>query len=206
MANPTVIGLTGGIGCGKSAVSDLFAGLGVPVIDADVVAREVVKTGRPALEEIVCRFGPETLLADGQLNRKRLRKMIFSDIQARKDLEAILHPRIRQSMREQLRQLKSLYAILSIPLLLETGQEDTVDRLLVVDCSPELQIERICSRDGTDPDQAREILQAQCSRRDRLNAADDVIDNSDSLEALEERVRSLHSKYLALNRSHRTDV
>jgi len=206
MANPMVIGLTGGIGCGKSAVSDLFAGLGVPVIDADVVAREVVEPGRPALEEIACRFGPETLLADGQLNRKRLRKIIFSDTQARKDLEAILHPRIRLSMREQLRQQRYPYAILSIPLLLETGQEDTVDRLLVVDCSPELQIERICSRDGTDPEQAGEILQAQCGRRDRLNAADDVIDNSGSLENLEERVRSLHCEYLALNRSHRTDV
>lgn len=200
-----VIGLTGGIGCGKSAVSDLFTGLGVPVIDADVVAREVVEPGRPALEEITRRFGPETLSADGRLNRKRLRGIIFNDAQARRDLEAILHPRIRKSMKEQLRQLQSPYAILSIPLLLETGQENTVDRLLVVDCSPELQIERICSRDGTGPEQAREILRAQCSRQDRLSAADDVIDNSDSLEALEQEVRSLHGKYLALSRSNSPD-
>lgn len=205
MSRPLVIGLTGGIGCGKSAVSDLFAGLGVPVIDADVVAREVVEPGRPALEEIARRFGPETLLADGQLNRKRLRKLIFGDIQARKDLEAILHPRIRRSMQEQLRQLHSPYVILSIPLLLETGQENTVDRLLVVDCSPELQIDRICARDGAAPDQAREILRAQCSRRDRLNAADDVIENNDSLEALEQKVRSLHGKYLALSRPKSPD-
>ena len=205
MAPPLVIGLTGGIGCGKSAVSDLFAGLGVPVIDADVVAREVVEPGRPALEEIARRFGPETLLADGQLNRKRLRRLIFYDIQARKDLEAMLHPRIRRSMQEQLRQLHSPYVILSIPLLLETGQENTVDRLLVVDCSPELQIDRICARDGADPDQAGEILRAKGSRRDRLNAADDVIENNDSLEALEQKVRSLHGKYLALSRPNSPD-
>jgi len=192
-----IIGLTGGIGCGKSAVTDLFTRLGVPVIDADETARQVVEPGKPALQQISDRFGDKMIQADGRLNRRRLRQTIFSDPQARQDLEGILHPLIRQRMRQHLETLQTPYAILSIPLLLETGQADTVDRVLVVDCPETLQIERVCRRDDIDPAQAQEILAAQVSRQRRLQAADDVIDNSGTLQQLIPQVEALHRKYLS---------
>ncbi len=194
------IGLTGGIGCGKSAVADLFTELGAPILDADQVAREVVLPGKPALSEITQRFGSEILLPDGQLDRKRLRAIIFHDEQARHDLEAILHPRIRQQMQHWLANQKTAYAILSIPLLIETGQQNTFDRILVVDCPEALQIERICTRDQVTPDQARSILTAQTSRQERLAAADDIIDNSGPLEALRPQVLRLHRRYTSAAR------
>ena len=196
------IGLTGGIGCGKTIVAELFAEQGVPVIDADQLAREVVAPGEPALGEIRQRFGDDMLLPDGQLDRGRLRKIIFQDAQARLDLEAILHPRIRELMQQRLAALDAPYAILSIPLLLETGQQQTVERILVVDCPPDVQIRRVCARDGVDPQQARGILHAQCSRQDRLSAADDVIDNGGPQNQLREQVLRLHHKYLGLALAH----
>jgi len=192
-----VIGLTGGIGCGKSAVTDLFTRLGVPVIDADETARQVVEPGTPALRQISERFGKQVILVDGRLDRRRLRHIVFSDPQARRDLEGILHPLIRQQMRQHLETLQTPYAVLSIPLLLETGQADTVDRVLVVDCPEALQIERVCRRDDIDPAQARDILTAQVSRQQRLQAADDLIDNSGTLERLIPQVEALHRKYLS---------
>ncbi|MEE9357163.1 MAG: dephospho-CoA kinase, partial [Sedimenticolaceae bacterium] len=141
------IGLTGGIGSGKTAVTDIFLDLGVPIVDADQVAREVVEPGQPALEEIITQLGTDLLLTDSQLDRKALRKKIFENPQAREILEQILHPKIRRQMWERLENPTYPYAILSIPLLIETGQNSRVDRVLVVDCPVSLQIERIRKRD-----------------------------------------------------------
>ena len=193
-----LIGLTGGIGCGKTAVAELFAEQGVPVIDADQVAREVVAPGEAALKELCRHFGDDVLLADGRLDRGRLREIVFHDQQARLELEAILHPRIRKQMQQQLADLVAPYAILAIPLLLETGQQELVDRILVVDCPPDQQIRRVCTRDGGSPSQARGIQRAQCSRQDRLSAADDIIDNAGPQTQLRPQVLQLHRKYLAL--------
>jgi len=193
-----VVGLTGGIGSGKSSVSDLFEDLGVPVIDADIVAREVVEPGEQALREIIGQFGEGVLTPDGRLDRRQLRERVFQDEAARKALEGILHPRIRQRMRERLTRLDAPYAIFSVPLLVETGQHLAVDRVLVVDCPPEEQIRRIRARDNSSAEQARAILAAQIPRNQRLRLADDVIDNSGAIEALERQVRALHQKYLDL--------
>lgn len=193
------VGLTGGVGCGKSAVADLFAELGVPVIDADQLAREVVADGEAALDEIRQRFGDAVLQPDGQLDRRQLRRVVFHDEQARLDLEAILHPRIRERMQQRLAALDAPYALLSIPLLLETGQLQSVQRVLVVDCTPDQQIKRVCARDKVDPQQAQGILHAQCSRQERLSVADDIIDNTGPLNDLAGQVRKLHAKYLDLS-------
>lgn len=193
-----IVGLTGGIGCGKSAVTDCFIGLGVPVIDADVVAREVVEPGQPALRDIVEQFGPEVLRADGSLDRTRLREHIFTDTKAKTRLEGILHPRIRAEMRRQLDAFDTPYAIFSIPLLFETGQERSVDRILVVDCPPELQIQRVTQRDQTSEAQTESIIASQIDRESRLAQADDIIDNSGSLNDLRPIVEQLHQKYLKL--------
>ncbi|MES9903356.1 MAG: dephospho-CoA kinase, partial [Sedimenticola sp.] len=177
-----VIGVTGGIGSGKSLVTDRFTALGVPVIDADLVSREVVEPGEPALEEIARLFGADTLQTDGSLNRRRLREIVFRDDTARKKLEQLLHPIIRERMQQQLSKLTAPYAIFSIPLLIETGRNSRVDRVLVVDCPTSLQIERITERDSITPAQAEAILAAQCSRDQRLAGADDIIDNSATVE------------------------
>ncbi|MES9899044.1 MAG: dephospho-CoA kinase [Sedimenticola sp.] len=190
-----VVGVTGGIGSGKTAVTDYFSSLGVPVIDADQVSREVVEPGEPALEEIVRLFGHEALQADGSLDRHHLRKRVFQDSSSRKILEELLHPVIRQRMRLQLSALTADYAIFSIPLLVETGGNNSVDRILVVDCPTPLQIERIVHRDGITPAQAEGILNAQCSREERLAVADDVIDNSGTIGQLHILVEQLHKKY-----------
>ncbi|MCP4128204.1 MAG: dephospho-CoA kinase, partial [Gammaproteobacteria bacterium] len=176
------IGLTGGIGSGKSTVSDIFQSLGVPVIDSDLIAREVVQPGEPGLKGIIQHFGTGILQPDGSLDRQRLRNLVFDDETARKHLEQILHPLIRQRSQQRMATLNTPYAILAIPLLVETGLADSVDRVLVVDCPESVQIERICSRDGINPDQAQAILAAQCSRKQRLEAADDIIDNDQSID------------------------
>ncbi len=193
-----VIGLTGGIGCGKTAVTDCFTSLGVPVIDADTVAREVVLPGQPALQAIADKFGPEAITSEGSLNRNWLREHIFSDAGAKRELEAILHPRIRAEMRRQLSEVEGSYAIFSIPLLLETGQDKTVDRILVVDCDPELQISRVTQRDDASESQTRAIIATQIDRKSRLTAADDIITNNGSLSELRPQVEALHQKYLNL--------
>jgi dephospho-CoA kinase len=194
-----VVGLTGGIGSGKSTVAELFSKLDIPVIDADQASRAVVQPGQPALETIVSRFGSDMLNPDGSLNRGRLRELIFSDDDARKELEALLHPLIRTWMQEQLQGLDTPYAILSIPLLIESGRMDTVDRVLVVDLPEQQQIERVCRRDDISEQQAHAILETQVSRQRRLAAADDIIDNSAGPNALEDQVQALHLMYLALS-------
>ncbi len=196
------IGLTGGIGSGKSTVSTLFAELGVPVIDADVAAREVVEPGEPALSEIAARFGEEILNPDGTLNRSKLREAVFADPTARKELEAILHPRIRSRMAEQLSALEAPYTILSIPLLVESGGAYNLDRVLVIDLPEDEQLNRVCQRDGIGREQAAAILQAQCSRSERLAIADDVIENSGDLAALKAQVLALHRKYSGIDTNH----
>ncbi len=193
-----IVGVTGGIGCGKSAVTDRFAALGVPVIDADRVARTVVEPGQPALVEIVEQFGAATLNADGTLNRAWLREAIFADPQAKTTLEQILHPRIRAEMHHQLEQFDTAYAIFSIPLLFETGQDKHVNRILVVDCPPELQLSRVTRRDQTGEAQTKAIIASQIAREQRLAKADDIIDNSGSLDDLQEPIEQLHRKYLIL--------
>ncbi len=193
-----VVGLTGGIGSGKSTVADLFAARGVPVIDMDEIARELTRPGRPALAEIAKAFGPDILNSGGELDRAALRRRIFTDPGARRRLEAILHPRIRAEVTRRLHGLEAPYAVVVIPLLVESGQRDLVDRVLVVDAPEDLQIRRTTARDGVGEEEVRAVLAAQAGRRERLAVADDVIVNDDGPEALEHQVEALHRRYLAL--------
>lgn len=193
-----VIGLTGGIGSGKSTVAALFAEHGVPVIDTDRIARELVEPGQPALEEIREAFGAEVLDPDGRLDRARLRAIVFGARERRLQLEAILHPRIRQTVRERIRALTTPYCLVAIPLLVETGQRDQVDRVLVIDTPPEEQVRRTRARDGLSAAQVAAIMEAQADRQTRLAAADDVIRNDADLEHLRHEVERLHTRYLQL--------
>lgn len=193
-----IIGLTGGIGSGKSTVSKLFAALGVPVIDADVVAREVVAPGEPALTEIAQAFGAAILQPDGTLDRGKLREIVFADPEQRRRLEAILHPRIRARMREQAMGVHTPYCIMAIPLLLETAQNTLVHRVLVIDLPEALQLQRTCARDHITPAQAQAIMATQVSRAERLRRADDILRNDADRAHLEDQVRRLHEKYLRL--------
>ncbi len=196
-----VVGLTGGIASGKSAASRCFEALGVPVIDADRLSRELVEPGQPALVEISRSFGSGVLTAAGRLNRAELRDRIFSDPEARRRLEAILHPRIRAAMQAWIADLKAPYVVLAIPLLLESDQTDMVDRILVIDVPEQRQRARLMARDGSDPIEVDRILASQVSRERRLAAAADVIDNSGNLQELEQSVLDLHHKYLTLAQS-----
>jgi dephospho-CoA kinase len=195
---PFRVALTGGIASGKSTVADLFADLGVPVIDTDLIARQVVAPGQPALEEIVARFGPGVLDAEGGLDRRRMRERIFSDPEARRGLEAILHPAIRAEMERQSAAAGGAYQLLVIPLLAEGGRRDHVDRVLLVDVPEELQLERLAGRDRVTAAQARASLEAQATRAQRLEIADDVISNTGPVDELRSKVAALHSNYLAL--------
>jgi dephospho-CoA kinase len=192
------VALTGGIASGKSLVADHFAALGVPVIDTDVIARQVVEPGQPALAEVVAAFGHDVLGADGRLDRRRLRELIFSDATARRRLEAIVHPAIRAEMERQSRGAGGPYQVLVIPLLTEGGRRDHVDRVLVVDAPESLQVERLMHRDSVSRGQALASLGAQATRAARLAIADDVIENSGCAEELRERVAALHHQYLRL--------
>lgn len=198
-----IIGLTGGIGSGKSTVCRMFAARGVPVIDADIVGRELVAPGRPALEEIVHHFGADILDSTGNLDRARLRAIVFSDPEKRRLLESILHPAIREEMWARARRESAPYCVLCIPLLIETGQQAQVDRVLVVDCNEAVQIGRIRDRDNIGEELARTMMHAQIPRQDRLAHADDIIRNEDGLDALEAQVRRLHESYLALSDARR---
>ena len=194
------VGLTGGIGSGKSTVADLFAALGVPVIDTDVVARELTAPGGAALGEIDAKFGAAVMHADGTLDRAALRRRVFSDANARHELEAILHPRIRQIVAQTLATLTTPYALIVIPLLVETGgYRDVLSRVLVVDCPEDLQIARVMARSGLAQDEVEAILAAQAGGAARLAIADDVIVNTASPEALRTQVATLHRRYLALS-------
>lgn len=192
------IALTGGIGSGKSEVARRFAELGAPIIDTDIVARELVEPGTPALQEIVAVFGADILDPGGHLDRPALRKRIFADSEKRKQLEAILHPRIKKSALAQADQMNAPYCLLVIPLLLEAGRDYPVDRILVVDTPMELQYQRVAVRDGLSDHEIAAILATQVERQQRLAAADDVILNEGSMEALQSQVNDLHLLYLAL--------
>ena len=191
------IGLTGGIASGKSTVAELFAGLGVPVIDTDIIAREVVLPGQPALAEIRNAFG-DAVFEDGVLDRAAMRQQIFADNDARRRLEAILHPRIQQETIKQAHASGGDYQLIVVPLLTESPLRDYVDRILVVDCDEDTQIERLLARDAETEDQARRILATQASRDERLAIADDVIHNDTSIEATSSQVSALHDTYLKL--------
>lgn len=193
------IGLTGGIASGKSAAAAVFAELGVPVIDSDVIAREVVAPGSPGFAAIRARFGEGVLQADGQLDRRALRAQVFADPTARRELEALTHPLIRERMAAQSAAAGGPYQIHAIPLLVEGGaRRPGIDRVLVIDCPEEIQVQRVMARDRVDEAGALAVLAAQASRAQRLAAADDVIVNDQGLETLREAVITLHQRYLGL--------
>lgn len=200
------IALTGGIASGKTLVSDEFKMLGVPVIDTDVIAHQVVEPGQPALLEIENTFGSSILDESGRLRRGDLRELIFSNPEARKKLESILHPMIRQEVSKAIAKVKHNYCILVIPLLAEHGSYPDVDRVLVVDVEPATQIARLMARDGSSGQQAEKALAAQASREQRLAIADDVIDNSGSTEDARLEVARLHQKYIRLASSTSHDT
>lgn len=193
-----VIGLTGGIASGKTAVSDRFRALGVPIVDTDLLAREVVEPGSEGLSRLTAAFGETILQADGQLDRGALRQRVFSDPTARTELERLLHPLIRERCLARLAALDSAYAIVVVPLLLETDFHELVDRVLVVDTAETEQLARLQRRDGSSAEEARAVLDAQLSRDRRLQAADDILCNNGSLESLHRQIRALHQRYLAL--------
>jgi dephospho-CoA kinase len=195
---PWILGLTGGIGSGKSAAAQHFIDLGVHVVDADHAARWVVEPGRPALASIAEHFGPGVLLADGQLDRAALRKLIFEVPEERRWLEALLHPLIAKEIAEHLAKAQSPYAILVSPLLIESGQSAMTQRVLVIDAPEQLQIERTLQRDQTNEQQVQAILKAQSSRQDRVSHADDVVVNDRDLAWLRSEVERLHHFYLTL--------
>lgn len=195
-AIPLRIGLTGGIASGKSAVTSEFAALGIPIHDADIIARELVEPGQPALKRLVELLGPESLDAQGRLDRRKMRERVFADQDARRLLESILHPAVRAELARRSEATKGPYQLLVIPLLLENDLRFLVDRVLVVDVPEKVQMERLIARDRMDEPQARRMLAAQTTRESRLAAADDVIVNTGSLAELEGAVRKLHEQYL----------
>jgi dephospho-CoA kinase len=197
------VGLTGGIASGKSAVAARFAALGVTIADADIAARAVVEPGQPALEDVIATFGAASLLADGRLDRAALRAQVFADPGARAKLEAILHPPIRRLLRSQCEAAPGPYAIVAIPLLAESGGRSAypwLDRVLVVDATPEAQRARLMLRDGIDAALAERMLAAQVGRRQRLAIADDVIVNAGELVDLDAHVAALDARYRFLSR------
>jgi dephospho-CoA kinase len=196
---PLLIGLTGGIASGKSAVAEIFAQLGAPVLDTDQIARDVVEPGTPTLARLVAEFGPEILDANGRLDRARMRARVFADPEQRKRLEAITHPAIREELAARAQRAQGPYQIHVIPLLVESGRADLYDRVLLVDTSEEAQLKRLLARDGSSQEQARQILAAQASREDRLDAADDVIVNTGTLQDLHQFVQTLHRNYTMLS-------
>jgi dephospho-CoA kinase len=193
-----IVGLTGGIASGKSTVARLFAERGVPVIDLDQVARDVVAPGEPLLARVIERFGPEMVAADGSLDRRALRRRVFTHAPDRQALEALLHPAILQRVRELIAAARGPYQIIVNPLLAEQAAGGRYDRVLVVDCDESLQRARLAQRDGSTPEEIQGILAAQASRRARLEIADDVIENGGDPAALDPKVTALHERYLQL--------
>lgn len=194
-----IIALTGGIGSGKSTVAKLFAEHGAAVIDADVVARELVEPGQPALTEIVTNFGKHILDQRGLLDRRKLRDIIFKDDNARQQLEAILHPKIRQRMRELAAEANAPYCLFVIPLLIETQQTKDFTHIIVVDCDDELRRQRVMQRDQQSSEAVDAIMTRQASRAERLAIASDVIHNSGDIKQLRAQVKTLHRRYMNQN-------
>ena len=192
------VGLTGGIGSGKTTVANLFAAQGAGLVDADEISRRLTAPAQPAVAEIARKFGAQFIAADGSLDRARMRNLVFTNATARKDLEAILHPLVRQESTRQLVASTAPYVIVVVPLLIESGARGRMDRILVVDCAPEIQISRVMGRSGLSRSEVLAIIAAQASRRQRLSEADDVIHNDDGLEMLSAQVNPLHLLYLGL--------
>ncbi len=201
-----VIGLTGGIGSGKSVVAQAFTKLGIEVIDADQLSRDVVKVGSPALNEIMIRFGTIVFNEDGSLDRRALREIVFKDAMAKKWLEDLLHPLIAQLIADRIAASTSAYTILESPLLLETGQKELVDRVLVIDVPEQIQLERALARDGGSEATIRAIIASQISRADRLEYADDVLNNEGSMKDIASEVESLHAQYLQMAGDYEQEV
>ncbi len=196
---PCVIGLTGGIGSGKSAAADLFASLGAAVVDTDVIAHELTRPGGAAIPEVRRLFGDACIAADGSMDRKKVRDLVFSDPSAKARLEGLLHPMIRAESQRRIAAAAAPYVVHVVPLLVESPDyRNRVRRVVVVDCTEAVQVERVMRRSGLSDGEVRRIIAAQVSRATRLAAADDVIDNSGPLAALEPQVRALHGRYLAL--------
>ena len=193
-----IIGLTGGIGSGKTAVSDSFESLGIDVVDADLASRVVVQKGKPCLLKIAQHFGEDILTKEAELDRAKLREIIFKSEEEKNWLESLLHPAIANQIQDELNASKSPYTILVSPLLLETNQQDFCSKVLAVDVPVETQIERTLKRDGVSKEQVQAIINSQISRNDRLNLADEVIVNDGTLEDLEIAVKILHEKFLSL--------
>ena len=193
-----IVGLTGGIGSGKSAAASFFKNEGISVIDADHVAKEVVEKDTPGFKKVVEYFGAEIIHADGSIDRAKLRKEVFESIEKRVALESITHPLVREKMSERILASQSPYSIIEVPLIFETKSMSSYDRVLVIDCEPELQLERAALRDKNSSDVIQNIINSQCSREERLSIANDVISNNDSLKNLQIRSLAMHHFYLGL--------
>lgn len=192
------IGLTGGVASGKSTACTVFSQLGIAVIDADEIARELVEIGKPCYLNIIDIFGTEFLSKNQQLDRSKLRQLIFSDHVAKLKLEAILHPSIRQVLIERSQKVKSAYCILAVPLLIETNMDATIDRILMIDITEKNQLARLCKRDHLAPSLANNMIHQQSSRLQLLAMADDVISNNTGIQKLENSIRLLHETYLEI--------
>lgn len=192
------VGLTGGIGSGKSTVEKLFQVLGVTVSDADRIAHQLVEPGQPALQQISNHFGTSILLPNGELDRDTVRQIVFQDAVAKQQLEAILHPLIYEKIADELSNGESIYGIASVPLLIETGHQNRMDRVLVVDCDPTIQIERIKQRDQLSDEEIERIMASQCTRKERLAYATDIIVNDGDLTSLKKQVDALHVLFTSL--------
>lgn len=193
---PFVVGLTGGIGSGKTAATDLFKQRGIDIVDADEVARDVVALGSEGLSKITERFGPTTLLEDGSLNRAALREKVFAHSEEKNWLNGLLHPLIRTRMQQLISESSSPYCILSVPLLVENKLTEMCNYVVVVDCPETMQLERALKRDGSSAETIKSIMASQASREERIKAADKVLDNSTTLSALEDQVSKLHEMLL----------
>ena len=192
-----IVGLTGGIGSGKTTVANIFSSLGVEIIDADEISRDLVKVGSSCLDQIKAHFGSSVIANDGSLDRAALRGIVFANEQEKQWLENLLHPLVRDEIVTRVSAAAGDYVIIVVPLLVESGSYDFVDRILVVDVPEQLQIERIRTRDGSSEELIRQMLASQISREERLQHADDVIDNNTDMDALASRVSELHASYLA---------
>jgi len=200
MSTTFSVGLTGGIGCGKSTVADLFAALGATIVDTDVIAHALTAPQGAAMPAIVAEFGPDFAQPDGALDRARMRTLVFSDATARARLEAILHPRIRAATEAAGQAATGAYVIYVVPLLIESGSwRERVTRVLAIDCSEDTQVARVMQRSHLSADEVRAIMATQVTRARRLAEADDVVDNDAGLDALRAQVQALHERYLALS-------
>jgi dephospho-CoA kinase len=196
------IALTGGIGSGKSTVTSIFEQLGVPVIDSDIISRDIVKPGSICLNKIIQEFSKNILTDNGTLDRKKLRSIVFNNNEKRRKLENILHPAIFEEIDNQVNKVDFPYCLIVIPLLTETNMMDNFDRVLVIDVPENVQLQRASQRDNTSIENIEKILKSQSSRQQRLQFADDVIDNNLTLDKLRDEVSDLHKKFIALSSSH----